>query len=90
MVWIYSKLTKDKNSINRPDHPPPLWFLQKSILTYDILIIYLFPENFIEIRQDVKNILKFYSSILTIFANFFYLFWFPCYKNTSDISILFI
>ena len=53
---MYSKLTKDKNSINQPNHPSALWLLQKSILTYDILIIYLFPENFIEIRQDVQNI----------------------------------
>ena len=41
------------------------------LVIFNIIISYIFPENFIEIQQVVQNLSKFSSSILTIFAQFF-------------------
>ena len=39
-------------------------------VTFNIIISYIFPENFIEIHQVSQDVLIFTS--LTTFANFFY------------------
>ena len=66
----------------------PLWFLEKSIfqrkgetlffVTFDIIIIYFFSENLVEIPQVVQKIWKFYSSILTLYRPMS-----PSYRNQS-------
>ena len=38
---------------------------------FNIIISYIFPENFIEMQQVVQNLSKFPSAILAIFAQFF-------------------
>ena len=62
------------------------WFL----VTFNIIIIHIFPENFIEIPQFVEKFWRIYLSILAIFINFhqFYRFFtFPCYKEPNDVSL---
>ena len=59
------------------------WFL----VTFNIIVSDIFPENFIETYHVVKNILKFLSSVLAIFANFLIFFTFTCCRKLYDISI---
>ena len=40
------------------------------LVTFNIIISYIFPENFTEIHQVYQKIRIFASSILTIFVNF--------------------
>ena len=56
-------------------------------VTFNIMVIHIFPENIIELTQVVQNIWRFFSSILTIFINFSGILIFPCYKETNDVSI---
>ena len=42
------------------------------LVTFNIIIICIFPENFIEIHQVSQGILIFTSSILINFRQFFY------------------
>ena len=55
--------------------PKPSFFV-----TFDIIIRYIFPENFIEIRRVVWKIWIFSSSVLTIFTSFYDFWIFPCCK----------
>ena len=51
-------------------------------LRLNIIISYIFPENFIEFPEVVKKIWRFFLSILTIFILFFGFFWhFPVAKK---------
>ena len=50
------------------------------LVVYNIIITYIFPENFIEITQIVQKIWIFSSSILTIFNNFLDFLTYPCYE----------
>ena len=56
--------------------------------TFNIIISYIFPENFIEIHHVSQKKLIFTSSILTIFAIFLDCFTFTCTnKKTDNIGI---
>ena len=57
------------------------------LVTFNIIICYNFPENFIEIHQVSQKLWIFTSSILTILANFLDIFTFTCYKKSNDVSI---
>ena len=59
------------------------WFF----VTFNTIISYIFPENFIEIPLVVQKIRRFSPSILTIFINFSDFLTLPCYKEITDISI---
>ena len=54
-----------------------LWFF----VTFNIIIGYIFPENFIEIPQVVQKIWRFSPSMLTVFINFSYYWHFLVTKN---------
>ena len=56
-------------------------------VAFKIVISHIFPENFIEILQDVQNIWRFYPSTLFIFIHFSDFLTFPCYKETDDVCI---
>ena len=51
------------------------------LVTFNITLSYIFPENFIEIYQVSQNICIFASSILTIFINLL------DFKKANDVSI---
>ena len=57
------------------------------LVTINIIISYIFPENFIEIYQVSQKIWVFISLILIIFVNILDIFTFTCYKATNDVSI---
>ena len=54
-------------------------------VTVNIIISYIFSENFIEIHQVSQKIWIFTSSILTIFVNFLDFFTFTCYRKANDV-----
>ena len=62
--------------------PPPLVIFSKLYIfrepwffvTFNIIIIHICPENFIEIPQVVRKIWRFSSSVLTNFIIFFWIF----------------
>ena len=57
------------------------------LVTSNIIVSYIFPENLIEIYQVSQKIWVFTSSIFTIFFNFLNVFIFTCYKTTNGVSI---
>ena len=62
------------------------WFF----VTFDIIIIHIFPDSFIEIPEIVQKIRRISLSILAIFVNFHQLFnflIFSWYKETNDVSL---
>ena len=81
--------------------PLPPWFFQKCVfffrkrmkpwllLTFNIIVGHIFPENFIIIPEIVQKIWNFSSSILTFFISFLDFLSFPCCKETNDISIFY-
>ena len=56
------------------------------LLTFNIIISYIFPKHFIETHQVSQKLWIFTSSIWTIFVNF-WVFTFTCYKKINDGSI---
>ena len=59
-------------------------------VTFNIIIIHIFPDNFIEAPkafQKVQKIWSFSPSILTIFINVLTFLTFPYYKETHDVNI---
>ena len=48
-------------------------------VTFNIILTYIFPENFIEFTQVVRKIRRSSLSILAFFMNF--------YKETNDVSL---
>ena len=53
---------------------------------FNIIVSYIFPENFIEILQVVQKIWRFSSSLSTIFVNYLDFLTFSRYKNTNDVT----
>ena len=54
----------------------------------NIIMSYVFPENFIETPQVVQKIRRFSSSIAsTILIHFSDFLTFPCYKETNDLRM---
>ena len=101
VVWIPSKLratinSKKTGSVNLSPHPP--WGFSKNafsgervnpcfFVTFNIIASHIFPEDFIEIPQVIQKVLRFSSSILTIFIDFLNFLTFPCYKETNNVII---
>ena len=76
----------------------PLWFFSQKcvfqrkvevwfLVTFNIIMCHIVPENFIEIPQVVQKLLKFSSSTLTIFTSFSDFLAFSCYKEANDLSM---
>ena len=70
--------------------PPPRYGFLKNVssrervkprffVTFNIILTYIFPENFIEFTQVVRKIRRSSLSILAFFMNF--------YKETNDVSL---
>ena len=70
-----------KNVFSRERMKP--WFF----VTFNIIIIHIFPENLIGISQIVQKIWRTSPSILTIFISFLNFLTFPSYKETNNASI---
>ena len=67
-----------KKIVRRGGRPPclPLWetLVWRECKASNIIISYIFPENFIEIHQASQKILILTSLILTVFVNFVLIF----------------
>ena len=53
-----------------------IWFSKERvrswiIVNFNIIISYIFPENFIEIHQVFQKISRYFSSVVAIFWHFF-------------------
>ena len=60
------------------------WFFVT--VTYNVIIIHIFPENLIKIPHLFRRYEDFFSSIFIIFINFFFFFWpFVVTKKTNNI-----
>ena len=57
------------------------------LVNFNIILSFIFPENFTKTHQVSQKIWILISSILTIFVNFLDFFTFICYKKTNDGSI---
>ena len=55
-------------------------------VTFNIFVIYMFPENFFEIRQVAQKIKRLSPSILTIFVNYLDSLTFSFYKDTNNVT----
>ena len=62
LVWLHCGFSKNVSSKERVKS----WFF----VTFNIIISYIFPENFIEIAQRVQKIWRISLSILAMFINF--------------------
>ena len=58
-----------------------------SLVTFNFIASYIFPENLIEIPEIFQKIWIFSPPILTIFINFLDFLTFLCYKETNGVSI---
>ena len=57
------------------------------LVTFNIILSYIFSESFIAIYQVSQKILICTSLILTIFVNFLGYFTFTCHKKNNEVSI---
>ena len=73
--------TETERDRDRDRERVKLWFS----VAFNIIMSYVFPENFLETPQVVQKIRRFSSSIAsTILIHFSDFLTFPCYKETND------
>ena len=81
MVYVFKSLTVKR--LRGQFDPAPCCFAETAFfffVTFDIIIGYIFTENFIEIPQVVQKICRFSPSILIIFIIFWIFLKFPYRK----------